>query len=211
MEPFTGFPGGSVASSAIPNQFFARVLPAIDSFAELQVTLHVLWRTSPGPRRPELIALDELVSEPLLLAPLGNESGGAKSAIERGVRAAIRRGTFIETTIEKPPTRHIMIGVNNQRARRAIADLLTSPAAESKHSRPLPADAPAVESRPPIFELYEANIGLIQPILADELRRAGELFPSAWVEQAFREAVRYNKRNWRYIKQARNYLMAWCS
>ncbi len=201
MEAFNGFPGGAVASSAIPNQFFAQVLPAIDTLAELQVTLHVLWRTSPGPRRPQLIALDELVSEPLLLVPLANESGGAKSAIERGVRTAIRRGTFVETTIESPPTRRTMVGVNNQRARRAIADLLTVPVAQTEPSHPLLADDPSVVSRPPIFALYEANIGLIQPILADELRRAGELFPSTWVEQAFREAVRYNKRNWRYVKR----------
>ena len=50
MSRFVGFPDGALAATPIPNLFFARVLPEIDSLAELKLTLHVLWRTSPGPR-----------------------------------------------------------------------------------------------------------------------------------------------------------------
>ncbi|MFH1485126.1 MAG: DnaD domain protein, partial [Chloroflexota bacterium] len=58
---------------------------------------------------------------------------------------------------------------------------------------------PAREARPNIFELYERNIGLLTPIITDELREAERLYPRAWIEEAFREAVELNKRNWRYI------------
>ncbi|WP_297167241.1 DnaD domain-containing protein [Thermogemmatispora sp.] len=54
--------------------------------------------------------------------------------------------------------------------------------------------------RPNIFVLYEQNIGLLSPLIADELRDAAERYPPEWIEAAFREAVEHNKRNWRYIR-----------
>lgn len=53
--------------------------------------------------------------------------------------------------------------------------------------------------RPNIFVLYEQNIGLLSPLLADQLRDAAERYSEEWVEAAFREAVQRNRRNWSYI------------
>jgi DNA replication protein len=62
----------------------------------------------------------------------------------------------------------------------------------------LPAD-----SRQPsavnIFVLYEQNIGMITPMIAEELQEAEKLYPPRWIEEAFKEAVTLNKRSWRYI------------
>ena len=60
-----------------------------------------------------------------------------------------------------------------------------------------------VDSRQPptvnIFTLYEQNIGMITPMIAEELKEAEKLYPPQWIEEAFREAVTLNKRIWRYI------------
>lgn len=53
--------------------------------------------------------------------------------------------------------------------------------------------------RPNIFVLYEQNIGLLSPMIAEELKDAADRYPVEWIESAFREAVLLNKRNWRYI------------
>ena len=50
-----------------------------------------------------------------------------------------------------------------------------------------------------IFTLYEQNIGMITPMIAEELKEAEKLYPLQWIEEAFKEAVTLNKRNWRYI------------
>jgi len=50
-----------------------------------------------------------------------------------------------------------------------------------------------------IFALYEQNIGMITPLIAEELKEAEELYPPQWIEEAFKEAVTLNKRIWRYI------------
>ena len=54
--------------------------------------------------------------------------------------------------------------------------------------------------RPNIFVLYEQNIGLLSPLIADELRDAADSYPAEWIETAFREAVLHNKRKWSYIR-----------
>ena len=50
-----------------------------------------------------------------------------------------------------------------------------------------------------IFALYEQNIGLIQPMITEELKEAEKLYPPQWIEEAFKEAVTLNKRSWKYI------------
>lgn len=54
-------------------------------------------------------------------------------------------------------------------------------------------------SRPDIYTLYEQNIGALTPILSERLREAEKLYPPVWVEDAFAEAVNYNRRSWAYI------------
>jgi DnaD/phage-associated family protein len=53
--------------------------------------------------------------------------------------------------------------------------------------------------RPNIFTLYEQNIGMLTPLIAEQLRDAEQTYPAAWIEDAFREAVSLNKRSWKYI------------
>jgi DnaD/phage-associated family protein len=53
--------------------------------------------------------------------------------------------------------------------------------------------------RPNIFVLYEQNIGLLTPLIAEELRDAEKTYPADWIEEAFRIAVEHNVRRWRYV------------
>lgn len=55
--------------------------------------------------------------------------------------------------------------------------------------------------RPNIFTLYEQNIGVLTPLLAEQLAEAQRTYPADWIEAAFTEAVSYNKRSWRYIER----------
>jgi DNA replication protein len=50
-----------------------------------------------------------------------------------------------------------------------------------------------------IFDLYEQNIGMITPLIAEELKEAEKIYPPQWIEEAFKIAVTLNKRSWKYI------------
>ena len=79
--------------------------------------------------------------------------------------------------------------------RRRIAGMHTT-----THTYDTPQHIQVQIERPNIFVLYEQNIGLLSPLLADELKDAADQYPAEWIEAAFREAVQHNKRKWSYIR-----------
>jgi DnaD/phage-associated family protein len=63
-----------------------------------------------------------------------------------------------------------------------------------------PATPEQETARPDLFSLYEANIGAIFPMAAERLKALEEEHTAAWIEDAFREAVRHNRRSLAYIE-----------
>jgi DnaD/phage-associated family protein len=51
-----------------------------------------------------------------------------------------------------------------------------------------------------IFSLYEENIGMLTPILAEKLKEAEKVYPYSWIEEAFGEAIAHGARKWSYIQ-----------
>jgi len=72
--------------------------------------------------------------------------------------------------------------------------------ADSQSPIHIPQSAIRIE-RPNIYVLYEQNIGLLTPIMAEKLQDSEGRYPREWIEAAFEEAVLNNKRNWRYIER----------
>ena len=55
------------------------------------------------------------------------------------------------------------------------------------------------EEQPNIYTLYEDNIGMLTPMIADELRDAEKSYPESWIRDAIKEAVRQGKRKWSVV------------
>lgn len=100
----------------------------------------------------------------------------------------------------------------NDRAGRALFDevaaeprrwpdlaLDAAPAAAGTGAHPDAAGAEAAD-RAAIFARYEATIGLVTPVLADELAEAAATYPPAWVDRAFRLAAANGVRKWSYVR-----------
>ena len=124
----------------------------------------------------------------------------ASEKIETGIGRAVERGTVVVAVVEHDGKRQQLFALNTPADRASMEKLQ-----KLSGGQPL-ADLPAVQEpweepadRPNVYGLYEQNIGLINPMIADELREAEELYPGDWIEDAFREAVGQNKRSWRYI------------
>lgn len=64
----------------------------------------------------------------------------------------------------------------------------------------IPAEARLYVERPNIFVMYEQNIGVMTPLIADQLRDLEKTYPPAWIEEAFDAAVSRNARNLKYIQ-----------
>ena len=192
---FAGFPRRS-RLTAVPSILLGALLEEIDDIAELKCTLRLLWMLQNGRGFPRCVTDAEITSDRVLLKGLGGPGRDAAAEVRKGLDLAVRRGTVLTGLLPRDGGTARVYAINSESERRAF-DEMTSPAA----SDAAPADpegAPEID-RPNIFGLYENNIGMLNPIIAEELKRAEETYPEEWIRDAFREAVTRNRRSWRYI------------
>jgi DnaD/phage-associated family protein len=52
-----------------------------------------------------------------------------------------------------------------------------------------------------IVKIYESNIGIVTPMIAEELKDMASYYPKGWFEEAVREACKYNGRNLKYVSK----------
>lgn len=195
MNGFSGFPA-KAKFTPIPNLFFSDVVPRIDDIAELKVSLHIFWAMYMKRGYPRFVTHRELLGDPVLVRGLG-ANGAAPELLQRGLELATRRGTLIRLTVKRDGTDDDLYFVNTEADRRAVERVEKGEVdlGVVVRSEPLPVGP----EQPNIFTLYEQNIGMLSPLIAEELRDAEKLYPDSWIHDAFREAVDLNKRSWRYI------------
>ena len=196
-EVFPGFPTRT-GFTPIPNPFFSALLPRIKDIAELRVTLYIFWALYRKKGYPKFITYAELRADPALMAGLESAETPAEEALERGLKAAVERGTLIALRVLLGGESERLYFLNNEQSRRAAAQIESGQIPIGQAARPEPASA---EERSNIFALYEQHIGLLTPMIVEDLKDAEALYPASWIEEAFREAVRLNKRSWRYISR----------
>ncbi|GCE11231.1 DnaD domain-containing protein [Tengunoibacter tsumagoiensis] len=232
MTAFTGFPTGKNPFVPIPEVFFTQVLPDIEDYAELKVTLHIFWALANKQGNPRCISDRELISDQILLRSLKRRGDPSPIAerLRQGLEQAVVRGTLLRIHLkhfqepDSDPSVVYWYFFNTARSRKVVTELeggemipvrLLTPepatvAVESEqavvagvYAKSIPYEpAPTVQverERPNIFVLYEQNIGLLSPLIADDLRDAADHYPADWIEAAFREAIQQNKRKWSYI------------
>jgi DNA replication protein len=218
MPPaFAGFPPGPNPYTPLPDAFFTSALPEIEDVNEVKVTLHHFWLLYQKVGEPRCASDRELLADPLLRRALRRR--GDPRPYEERLRAALEgaraRGLLLRVRVRIDDEIVTWYFFNTERSRAAVADLLqgvASPETLLEVEGPI-ANADLSElgegaarrlsveiERPNIFALYEQNIGLLAPLVAEELRDAGERYPWDWIEAAFREATQQNKRKWSYIR-----------
>lgn len=62
-------------------------------------------------------------------------------------------------------------------------------------------DNARASEKPNIYAIYEKEIGALTPMVSDKLDAAIQDNPDGWIEDAIREAVEHNARNWKYIER----------
>jgi DnaD/phage-associated family protein len=197
MKAFSGFPTRT-KFTPIPNLFFSTVLPQIDDVAELKVTLHVFWAVYQKRGYPRFVTYRELVGDPELTGGPGTEQARAEQ-LRRGLNLAVSRGTLLHLPLERAGAIEDVYFVNAEADRRALARIQNGELDLGGLVKSEP--YPTAQEQPNIFTLYEQNIGLLSPMVAEELREAEKAYPASWIQDAFKEAVDLNKRSWRYIQR----------
>jgi DnaD/phage-associated family protein len=181
----------------LPASFFQHLLPAVDDLAELKLTLCLLYRRARA-GAPVLFLRQELEQDPELHHILGLDGQRAENAVGLALERAAARGTLLTLRRARGNQWEEAYVLNEPAGRRLAEELAAGEPAPEAAGEPGP--APWRLQRPNIFVLYEQNIGLLQPLIAEELREAERTYPMSWIEDAFRIAAERNVRNWRYVR-----------
>ena len=196
MQGFSGFPAGKLATTPVPSQFFSELLPLVDNLAELKVILHLFWLIGRKTGKLRYARLDELSKDQRLLEGLATARLGGEAVLSDALERAVARGALLRVTVRRGDATEAWYMINSANGREVLERLR---AGELDLLAELGEDVQLSSERPPIFVLYEQNIGLLTPMIAEELRDAEKTYPAEWIADAFREAVAMNKRSWRYV------------
>jgi len=197
MKKFEGFPA-RMEYTPLPNVFFSGVLPYIDDMAELKTTLHVLAKLYRKKGYPRYIYSQELLADESLMSGLKAEGESPEITLQNALEKAVGRGTLLPLAMEKDGTSENVYFLNTV-ANRQVIEKIQNGELELTGLKTTGKKYVPPEELPDIFTLYEENIGILTPMIADELREAEKLYPKDWISDSIKEAVLYNKRNIKYI------------
>ena len=194
---FSGFAEDARRQVSLPEQLFRELLPEIDDLGELRLTLAVFWHLSrqEGPFR--CVRWRDLVENEALSRAMGGKRSAVEAELERALGKAEGRGSLLQARVESQGGEERLVLLNSPRGRAALAAirrgdlrLTTNPAQPLKFAG----------ERPNVYQLYEASIGPLTPMIAEALKDAETTYDPAWVAEAIQIAVERNKRNWHYVE-----------
>jgi DNA replication protein len=193
---FSGFPSRAEVTP-IPNLFFTAIMPQISSVAELKTVLHVFWLLSRRRGYPQFVTDTELLADQILMSCLEAAGATKEEVLRQALQQAVQHGIMLHVRIDKEGKPVDIYLINSESSREAMSKIERG---ELPHLTPTPTRSETKSTLPrDIFSLYERNIGMLTPLIAEQLQEAERLYPADWIEDAFKEAVALNKRSWKYI------------
>jgi DNA replication protein len=191
MSPFSGFNGSTGKNTPIPAAFFTDLLPQITDLDELRVILWAIRSLDQQQGDLRYLTTEDFLETEDFISCLGKNAKEQSARLSKALEGTIRLGVLLKA---ENADRQLFF-LNSPRGRAALEALSQGAwQPEAKHIAGIAA------SRPNIFALYEQNVGLLTPLIADELRDAEGQYPVEWINDAFRIAVSNNARSWRYIE-----------
>lgn len=182
----------------IPNVFFSSLLPQISDITELKTTLHIFEAIYRKRGYPRFVTYRELLGNKSLMSSLRETGKSSDEVLRNALEMAIRRGTILHIVLDRDEAPEYIYFLNTESDRQMVAKIrngeLNPPGLKAEGQIPV-----QTEEAPDLFTLYEQNIGMLTPMIADELREAEKLYPEVWIRDAIKEATNQNKRKWSYI------------
>ncbi len=198
MNEFSGFPARQ-QFTAVPNAVFSAVLPRIADIVELKVLLHFLALAYAKKGVLRALSLNELLNDPALVEDLREPPACLAEKVPQALAALEAKNVLTHAAFTQDGQTQELYALNSEANRAALAKArlgeLPPPEVNAGAVAPEAAKQPAAD----VFSLYEQNIGILTPLIAEELKEAQMHYPQNWIADAIKEAVNLNRRNWRYI------------
>jgi DNA replication protein len=198
MKRFGGFPA-KMRFTAIPEPFFSHILPDISDIAEVKTTLAIFRSIYQNRGHVRCVSLGELRADVALMNGLGENSNSALENLMLALKNALDRGTVLHVDVTNEGTPEDIYLLNTEAERQLVVKIESGEVALPGLKAVESARVSEADKLPDIFSLYEENVGMLTPMISDELRAAQKLYSDIWIRDAIREAANHNKRRWSYI------------
>jgi DnaD/phage-associated family protein len=182
---------------------FGPLLEEVQDAAELPCALRTLYLLHRQRGALRFITASALAGDVTLLRALQRLAPESRpqELLERALEAWVARGLFLRLLVQAQGRQEALFFLNTPANQRAMERIRSGEL--SLPSLPEASATGGLVEAPPrrdIFALYEENIGPIYPMAAERLKELEKEYPPGWMEDAFREAVRHNRRKLAYIE-----------
>ena len=190
---FQGFPKGA-RYSAIPSHILNGYVEMVGDLAELKTVLRIFWILGNKKGKLRYITPEELCADRILTKSLFADSvEQQKTMVFKALESAVSNKILIKSKFGQNKVPVYFLNTESNR-------VLTN--SSSQNTNIAGYDSWEIEKNmADPYSLYEQNIGMITPLIADKIREAEETFPTEWISEAITESVNMNKRNWAYISR----------
>ncbi len=193
---------GDVSGLATPHALDAAylrdLLARCTDLAELKIALYVALAAAE--RSHPLVPIEELLTPDVIRSvagPTSPESGEVRA--QRTVERALVNGWLLRLSVSEADATRVYL-LPSTDMYRGYVERIRAGDVGVEEALGLPPEGEASVFRPNVFAQYEQFIGPLTPLIAEQLRDAERSYPRQWIEEAIREAVDYNKPNWRYVQ-----------
>jgi DNA replication protein len=171
------------------------------------LTLHCFWLLNEQNGEYRYLRGADLREDRTLLSSLtlDSELRTPQAALEEAISRAVARNTLLRLEIDMTPDQpngpkisEDWYFIKTVKGRQAIALIRQGRLREVQSI--LPDEARVRIQRPNIFVLYEQNIGVLTPLIAEQLRDMEKTYAPEWINDAFEIAISRNKRHLRYVQ-----------
>jgi DNA replication protein len=197
MIEFDGFPARIKKFTPIPNLVFSSLLPQITDITELKVLFYIFELIYPKKGSLRFVSLNELLSQ---LRTVNDPKEADQESLYKAMEGLVKKHAILHVVLKNGENQDDLYFINDEANQLAVEKIknreIIVPGLKSEVVVP-----EETGDSSDIFTLYEQNIGMLTPLLADELKEAKKQYSEIWIKNAIKEAVAQNKRSWRYISR----------
>lgn len=169
---------------------FAEIICSVDCQKDCVILLLTVFQLLGKQERPTWILDSYLLADAVKPA-----LSGSVDRYEIALAEALEAQLLFAYTEFRNPGMHYLIPTTPAGARLYNA-LINGEISIREVDQALPV---SLQPKPNLYELYEQNIGMLTPMIADQLKLDEAEYPYEWIVEAMDEAVQHNARNWKYV------------
>lgn len=195
-QRFSGLTNENPTTFHVPEQLFHFLLSDIGEEDVIKIVLFFLMKVMHIEGPFIYLEPEDFFQDPILVHSFSKTGENPRQLIETSLKKTVELNLILEGIVPSENQERRYYFLNSPKGRAAIKAIQSGKWNQKANQI---GKGNFSEGDVNIYKVYEENIGLITPLIADALKDAEISYPETWIYDAIRIAAEKNKRNWSYI------------